>query len=341
MKLSILIPLYNKEKYVKRCLDSILDQEMPLCGLEIIIVDDGSKDSGPALVQDYANRHSHITFIRQQNQGPSAARNKCMQAATGDYLYFLDADDYLAKDVLPTILRLAAENQLDVLEFETKQVMEGSAIDRQAQALEPTSLEVLDGVTYVAGNGFKNEAWRYIVKRAFLDDRQITFKEGTLYEDTIFTASVLLATKRIAKLTWDVHRYVVVENSIVTSKDISHNKKFITGMVNAVEHIHQLINGLDPSHGKYPKAVAVLRGRQEDLVYAFIIRTLKFRLLPVKELKSILKKLEGFGAYPMYHRNTRLHSEQTGKGFKNMFVPIFNNRTCLFLGLRLMKAIPA
>ena len=340
MKLSILIPLYNKEKYVKRCLESILDQKMSSDSLEIIIVDDGSRDMGPEFVQEYSNRHSQISLIRQHNQGPSAARNNCLKAATGDYVYFLDADDYLAMDVLPTIIGLASENQLDVLEFETKQVTEGSALERQSRPIEIKPLDVLDGIAYVARNGFKNEAWRYIVRRAFLNKHQITFKEGTLYEDTIFSASTLLSTERIAKLEWDVHRYVVVENSIVTSKDIAHNKKFISGMVNAVEHIYHLINGLDQTHKQYPKVVEVLRSRQEDLVYALIIRTLKFRLLPVKELKSILKKMEGFGAYPMYHRNSQLTQRETNKGLKNMFVPIFNNRTCLFLGLRLMKSIP-
>lgn len=340
MKLSILIPLYNKEKYIQRCLESILDQQLPSDGLEIIIVDDGSKDSGPLLVQQYADDHTQITFIRQKNQGPSAARNKCMQAATGDYLYFLDADDYLATNVLPTILRLATENNLDVLEFETKQVTEGSALDRQPQDIENLSLEVMDGVSYVASNSFKNEAWRYIVKKGFLQDRGITFIEGTLYEDTIFTASVLLAAERIAKLKWDVHRYVVVENSIVTSKDIAHNKKFIVGMVNAIEHLHQLASGLDCSHVQYTKAVKVLQVRQEDLVFALIIRTLKFRLLNVGDLKIMLKKLETFGAYPMYKGNTRLAPDKTGRGYKKMFAPIFNNKTCLLLGLRFMRAIP-
>ena len=341
MKLSILIPLYNKEKYIKRCLESILDQNLPMGSLEIIIVDDGSKDAGPQLVQGFANNHNQIKLIRQKNQGPSAARNKCMQAATGDYLYFLDADDYLAKNVLPTLLDLAIENSLDVLEFETKEIAEGSEVDRQTQEIENLSLKVLDGVSYVATNSFKNEAWRYIVKKSYLKEKEIAFIEGTLYEDTIFTASVLLAAKRIAKLKWDVHRYVVVENSIVTSKDISHNKKFTNGMVNAIEHLHHLASGLDRSHLQYSNAVKVLQVRKEDLVFALIIRTLKFRLLNAKDLKLLLKKLEVFGAYPMYNEKIKSAPNHADRGYKKVFTPIFNNKTCLLLGLRFMRAIPA
>lgn len=339
MKFSILIPLYNKEKYIERCLESLLDQDVSSSDYQIIIVDDGSKDSGPEIVQKYTEKHTNIKLIRQQNQGPSAARNRCMEAAKGDYLYFLDADDYLATNVLQTILSLALENNLDVLEFDTKQVKEGTSLDRETQSIENFSIEIFDGITYVARSGFKNEAWRYIVKKQFLVNQKIAFIEGTLYEDTIFTANVLSAAKRIAKIKWAIHRYVVVENSIVTSKDVAHNKRFINGMVNAVEHIHHLIDKLDGSHAQYNKAVKVLKGRQEDLVYALIIRTLKFGLLNVEDLKILLKKLEAFGAYPMKNRKTGLAKEQSEKGYKKMFVPIFNNKMCLSLGLRLMKVI--
>ncbi len=100
MKLSILIPLYNKEKYIERCLKSLLDQDISPSEYEIIIVDDGSKDSSAQIVENYAEKNANIHLISQQNQGPSVARNRCLEAAKGNYLYFLDADDYLATNVL-------------------------------------------------------------------------------------------------------------------------------------------------------------------------------------------------------------------------------------------------
>ncbi len=338
MKLSILIPLYNKEHYIQRCLESILDQDISRADLEIIIVDDGSKDSGPMIVEKYMDNNANIRFIRQENQGPSAARNRCMEASMGDYLYFLDADDYLAENVLKTILNLAAEHHLDVLEFETKQVDEGSPVNRKLSYSGNLDLEVLDGIEYVAKNSFKNEAWRFIVKKKFLERTGIVFIEGTLYEDAIFTAQVFLGAQRISKIGLDAHRYVVVENSIVTSKDIAHNKRFINGMVNAVEHLHQLINNLDEFHDYYAKAVKVVKSRQQDLVLALIIRTLKFRLLNIEQLKQILKKLKSLEAYPITRK--RKGPAANRFNYKTIFIPIFNNQLCLIFGLRILKMFP-
>ena len=125
MKLTILISLYNKEKYIERCLKSLIEQDVSPNMYEIIIVDDGSKDSGGLIVQNYAKKHQNIKLISQLNQGASAARNRGLEAASGDYLYFLDADDYLNTNVLNYLLELGEQNDLEILEFNTKQIIEG------------------------------------------------------------------------------------------------------------------------------------------------------------------------------------------------------------------------
>ncbi|NJB70290.1 glycosyltransferase involved in cell wall biosynthesis [Saonia flava] len=343
MKLSILIPLYNKEKYIERCFKSLLDQGLSNNEYEIIIVDDGSKDSGAAIVDEYAEKHSNIQLIRQQNQGPSVARNKCLAAANGDYVYFLDADDYLATNVLRLIIALAVENDLEILEFDTKQIAESAALDFDSLTQNPQDLPVLvmDGISYVAEYGFRNEAWRYIVKRSLLVDAGVRFIEGTLYEDAIFTASLFITAHRMAKVDIDVHRYIVVENSIVTSKDRAHNLKFIHGMVNAIEHFHGLIKDLDSSHVDYNKVVKSLRGRQQAFVFALLIRTLKYRLLSFKDLKKILSRLNTYEAYPIDPKIGGIGEGNTRRFYNNFFVPIFNNKTCLFLGMVLMRAVPS
>ncbi|MBO0323571.1 glycosyltransferase [Muricauda sp. CAU 1633] len=343
MKLSILIPLYNKEKYIERCFKSLLDQDLSANEYEIIIVDDGSKDSGAAIVADYAEKHANIHLIKQQNQGPSVARNKCLEAAKGDYVYFLDADDYLATNVLKALIDLATGHDLDVLEFETKEKKEGSELDFDSMTKNPQDLpvEVMDGISYVAEYGFRNEAWRYIVKRSLLENAGVKFIEGTLYEDAIFTASLFFKASRMAKVDMDVHRYIVVENSIVTSKDRAHNLKFIHGMVNAIEHFHGLIKGLDSSHPDYGRVVKNLKGKQQAYVFALIIRTLKYRLLSFKELKQILSKLHTFEAYPMDPKIGGIGEGSTGRLYNMTFVPAFNNKTCLYLGMGLMKIMPS
>lgn len=340
MKLSILIPLYNKEKYIERCLESLLDQDISPNEYEIIVVDDGSKDSGALIVQNYAKKNSNIQLISQQNQGPSAARNKCLEAAKGDYLYFLDADDYLATNVLNSLLEIGARHDLEILEFNTRQITEGTILESLPKNTQDVSIDIMDGITYIAENDFRNEAWRYFVKKELLTDTGIKFIEGTLYEDAIFTASLFLKANRMAKVNMEIHRYVVVENSIVTSKDPAHNLKFIHGMVYAIEHFHGLIKGLNSSHVNYHKVVKKLKGRQQAFVFALIIRTIKYRLLSFKDLNKILSKLNTLEVYPIDSRIGGIGEGRSALMFNKIFVPIFNNKTLLFLGLGIKRLIP-
>jgi hypothetical protein len=200
----------------------------------------------------------------------------------------------------------------------------------------------MDGITYVAEYGFRNEAWRYIVKKSLLMDTGIKFIEGTLYEDAIFTASLFLKANRMSKVNMDVHRYDVVENSIVTSRDPAHNLKFIHGMVYAIEHFHGLIKGLNSSHVNYQKVVKKLKARQQAFVFALIIRTLKYRLLSFKDLKKILLKLNKLEAYPIDPKIGGIGGGKTSRDiYKMTFVSIFNNKTFLFLGMGIMRLIPS
>ncbi len=276
MKLSIIIPLYNKEKYIEGCLKSLLAQDIAPTDYEIIIVDDGSKDAGALLVEQYAekNANANIQLIRQRNQGPSAARNRALKEAKGDYLYFLDADDYLAPNVLHCLLELCEQNNLEILEFDTKDIEEGALsdlADSSAQNIKGLAFPVMDGITYIAEHDFRNQAWRYVIKRSFLLSSEIAFIEDMqAYEDLIFTAAVFLRSARISKVNLDAHRYVLVAGSIVRSKDPKKHQEFINGMVKAIEELHVLIQNVDISHKKYKKVTTKLKAKQQAVVFAYV-----------------------------------------------------------------------
>jgi glycosyltransferase involved in cell wall biosynthesis len=333
MKLSVVIPLYNKEKYIDCCLKSLLDQDLPVNEYEIIIVDDGSTDTSSSIVQGYTEKYYNIHFIRQENAGPSAARNRGLEAAKGDYIYFLDADDYLVTNVLNSIIELCEQNNLEILKFNTKEIKENALPDLLPQKGKDIALKIMDGISFVAERGIKNEAWRYLIKKEFLIDTGIKFLEGTLYEDAIFTASLFLKAERMSKVNMDVHRYIQAQNSIATSRDVAHNVKFIHGMVNAVEKFHDLISGLDDSHMNYHGAVKKLKAKKQALVFALIIRTFKYRLLNFKDLKKILIKLNKLEAYPIDPKTGGV-----GKSMTNL-LPIVNNKTLLFFGIRIRRLI--
>ena len=100
MKLSIVVPVYNVERYVAECLDSLLEQGLSDSDYEILCVDDGSTDRSGGIAEDYARRYRQVAVIHQGNRGLSAARNTGIRAAAGEYVYFIDSDDLLERGVL-------------------------------------------------------------------------------------------------------------------------------------------------------------------------------------------------------------------------------------------------
>ena len=123
-KLSIIIPMYNAEKYIGICLDSILNSNLSKADYEIVIVNDGSKDKSPEIAKTYASQYSNIIYLSQENQGQSTARNNGIKNCKGEYVWFVDADDAIERDLL-TILKLLSENpNIDILGIQLKDVNE-------------------------------------------------------------------------------------------------------------------------------------------------------------------------------------------------------------------------
>lgn len=117
MKLTVIVPVYNVEKYLERCLDSIVNQTF--VNLEIIVVNDGSSDGSLDIIKKYADKDSRINYISQENQGLSAARNAGISASTGDYITFVDSDDWLEKDIYEHIFNLILERNdtIDIVHY--------------------------------------------------------------------------------------------------------------------------------------------------------------------------------------------------------------------------------
>ena len=112
VKISVIIPAYNAEKYISECLDSVLRQSYK--NIEIIVVDDGSADNTYTVVEGYSERHSNIVLVHQENGGVCSARNKGLDMASGDFIMFLDADDYLVQNAVEILLFDAIEHGADI-----------------------------------------------------------------------------------------------------------------------------------------------------------------------------------------------------------------------------------
>ena len=231
MKLSIIVPVYNVETFLNKCVDSLLAQDLPKEDYEIILVDDGSTDGSGNLCDSLAEEHGNIRVIHQQNRGLSGARNAGIPVASGDYVLFVDSDDYLCPNVLGTLVGRMEDQDLDILRFNYQNVNMDGAVFEPNKYVKPFvdySSEVCDGETFLNERlGFACYAWQFMVKASILQQEGNGFKEGIYFEDVEWTPRILLLARRVASTDTVVYNYLFRTGSIARNKDTEKKRKAI------------------------------------------------------------------------------------------------------------------
>lgn len=221
-KLSIIIPAYNVEAFLQQCLDSIFSQKD--ADVEVLCIDDGSTDGTPRLLQDYAAEHHNLRVLTQPNQGMSTARNLGLKEAKGEYVLFVDSDDWLFEGSLAKLS--SSLNGEDVICFNAKKYLE-----KTGEYKDNASLSV-DGV--VKGWDYFNKVrlipseihfvciWQRAYRRVFLKENNLCFVEGIRRaEDDLFSTMVMYHAQTLKVISDYVYVYRVRDNSITTTVDIN------------------------------------------------------------------------------------------------------------------------
>lgn len=195
MRLSILIPVYNVERYLRRCLDSILSQQVE--DIEILLGNDGSKDESASICDEYAKHYSNVTVFHNENMGAGAERNFLIDKAQGEYIWFVDADDYIAEGTISSILT-KAENYPDS-DMITMTFCMVDAEGRKGELWDvPKSERCLTGKEALQKGLFTGYIWEKLYKRDFLNKHRIRFHEElTNQEDLVFNIWALSKCKQI------------------------------------------------------------------------------------------------------------------------------------------------
>lgn len=251
MKLSIIIPIYNVEQYLRKCVDSLLAQD--ISDYEIILVDDGSTDGSSdiadAIQSMYASLPNNlitsspaIKVIHQSNAGLSAARNTGIAAATGDYIMFVDSDDYLQPNVLGALMEQVERDNLDVLRFRYQNVRENGeafAPYKDMTNYNDYSLTPTDGLTFLNERmSTQCYAWQFILHREIVVQEQFT--QGIYFEDTDWTPRMLLRAECVASTDLVVYNYLWREGSITLSqKDINKMRKQLQDKMGLLERLNK------------------------------------------------------------------------------------------------------
>ena len=219
--LSFIVPIYNAENYLMRCVESIRQQGFDESDYEIVLINDGSTDNSYKVAVDLARQHSNIRLLSQENKGQSSARNLGIQKSMGKYLLFVDADDYLINNSLRKIVRFSEDNHLEIGMTQLSLMSKNGKIEK----LElPTTVE---NKIYDGNSLFKifhpASACAVLILRKFLQDQRLFFTEKIMHEDVLFITKAFLLSKRI--FLFDETIYVYFWNSQSTDRLVSQDKR--------------------------------------------------------------------------------------------------------------------
>lgn len=235
-KFSIIIPVYNVEKYLKKCLDGVFNQTYK--DYEVIVVNDGTKDNSMDIVKDY-----NVKVINQKNQGLSAARNAGVKKAIGDYLIFLDSDDYWEKDLLKELSK-SLKNNPDLVRFQINEVYEdGRVIPYQEESF--TNLSGPDAFKKIVKYHFVENAWCYAISKKYYLENKFEFKTGTIHEDFGLIPLVIMKAKRVNSINYLGYNYLQRQGSIMSNKNYEKTKKKVADMYLHYNYLIEEINKLD------------------------------------------------------------------------------------------------
>ncbi|MGL4656708.1 MAG: glycosyltransferase [Sarcina sp.] len=218
MILSIIIPVYNVEKYLKKCIDSI---NLEVEDTEILLINDGATDSSRDICAEYEKKYENIKLIDKVNGGLSSARNEGIKHAKGKYLMFIDSDDYLIEDSIKNILPILKDSDKDVFLSDYYEV-----IDEDIQGEIKFNIKEKNNIREIQQEFFTSDeciwgVWKFIVRNEFLKENNIIFKHGYLHEDVDFTTRIMLNVKSFEYLPmkWYCYRIARV-GSIMNSRKI-------------------------------------------------------------------------------------------------------------------------
>ena len=244
LKLSVIVPIYQVEDYLPRCLDSILNQTFH--DFELILVNDGTKDNCPRIMEEYAAKDSRIKQIHKQNGGLSSARNAGLEIARGTYISFIDSDDFIAPELFEDALAAAQRADADLVLWNYQKTyddrLEDAYLNMKDEVLDLTELG-LKSYFYQYWFPYKHgvEAWNKLYRRDIIQQNQLMFQPNNeiLAEDTLFSAMYLMHTRKIAALSKPYYYYYMRSGSIMNSAKPRAAHRLMTLAVRLCEYAQE------------------------------------------------------------------------------------------------------
>ena len=290
MLLSIIIPLYNTEKYIVKCIESALDQDIPPEDYEIIVVNDGSTDRSESLVEELAARHKNIVLVNQPNSGIGTSRNTGLAYAQGRYIQFLDSDDYLESNTFGELLRTMEQEQLDILCLNFDRVTpQGSPLakDSYLARAEQNPTGRMQGRDFLLDGHYAIMVYCYLFRRDFLDRHSLRMI-SSLHEDEEFTPRALFLADSVRYVPKVVYHYVDREGSFVHTERFQKRIDLLRAMKSLSDFTTDKVAPTDPEAAQY----------FTDKIHYFIRQTLHQSRKNRAEMLTLLRYCREAGLEP-------------------------------------------
>lgn len=275
--ISVIVPVYNVEEYLKKCIDSIINQTY--LKLEIILVDDGSTDNSGIICDSYEEKDKRIIVIHKENGGLSDARNKGLDVARGKYITFVDSDDYIEKNYVEFLYNLIIEKDVSIVagsncrEYPEKTINAGTGVN-----IFLTAKEALEKMLYE--DDFDTSAWGKLYKKDLFDD--VRFPKGRIYEDMATTYKVIDKVSKVYLSSYPIYHYIVRSTSLSNKNSKKKNEDFILSTKEMGDYI---LN-------KYPDLEnAVMRRTIKSYIY-ILLTIVYYEKRPTEEYYTIKKYIK-------------------------------------------------
>lgn len=311
-KLSIIVPVYNVEEYLERCIDSIFCQRMAEEDMEIIMVDDGSTDNSRAIAEALAAKHHSLQLIHQENGGQSAARNTGLRHASGQYVMFVDSDDYLLPNVLDKVYGCAVQHDLDMCAYRFKTMkVDGSWYEDMVQPFDTD--KIYTGEQALLKHVSISSACANLYKMEFIQQNNLFFSVGIVHEDVDFNSRAYAFAERIMFTGHLVYAYFRNENSLSRSKDLGMLRKSLLDELSVAANMKRFAETAALSG----TLKAFYHRHCNSIMISLLLLYFRGRY-PYAFLQQLLEDAKGRSLYPVYGKT---HSWAT-----TWMIPLLNRR---------------
>ena len=238
--------MYNAEKYIANCLDSILDSDLPKDSYEVIIVNDGSEDKGPEIAQGYCAKHGNFVYLTQENQGQSVARNYGITEASGEYVWCIDIDDKLDISVSGVMDLLRLHPELDILAFQLKRVSEeGKFISYECLQTLVNHNTIITGREAIIQGYMPSSVCALAIRKQLMINHKLFFRPGITQQDVELSYRLFAHAKDVYFSDLKPYIYIHHPNSTSKTMDVKKKTKYECDKIEIIKSFQQLASLLD------------------------------------------------------------------------------------------------